>query len=322
DYRIDADALMHKLRSTTLETVMVDAGEIAERLLGDKIGANMLLVGASWQQGGLPLSYEALMHAITLNGVAIEKNKQAFELGRLAYAEPETVSRLMQPTPPVLLDAHRPQTAAEVIADRLERLQAYGGASYVARYRAMIDQPGFDTLSPEAQLALAKGAYKLLAVKDEWEVARLYARPEFLTELEAAFEGDLKLQFHIGAWPFAKRDKTTGKLGKAALGPWLLPALRLMSRMRGLRGSWLDPFRYGQEAQLHRKALAIYEADVSFALTQAAAGADPQVLAELLNLPEQIRGYGHVRERHLEKVQTRRAELRTALTQPSTVAAE
>jgi len=95
-----------------------------------------------------------------------------------------------------------------------------------------------------------------------------------------------------------------------------------MSRMRGLRGSWLDPFRYGQEAQLHREALAIYEADVSFALTQAAAGADPQLLAELLNLPDQIRGYGHVRERHLEKVQARRAELRAALTQPSTVAAE
>lgn len=323
DWSLNGAEQLERLTRTLGDRAMgMDAQGLAEKLMGDRVFANMLLVGASWQQGGLPLSYEALMHAITLNGVAIEKNKQAFELGRLAYAEPETVSRLMQPTPPVLLDAHRPQTAAEVIADRLERLLAYGGASYVARYRAMVEQPGFDALSPEAQLALAKGAYKLLAVKDEWEVARLYARPEFLTELEAAFEGDLKLQFHIGAWPFAKRDKTTGKLGKAALGPWLLPALRLMSRMRGLRGSWLDPFRYGQEAQLHREALAIYEADVSFALTQAAAGADPQVLAELLNLPEQIRGYGHVRERHLEKVQARRAELRAALTQPETVAAE
>jgi indolepyruvate ferredoxin oxidoreductase len=308
-----AEQLERLTRTLNDRAVGMDAQSLAEKVMGDRVFANMLLVGASWQQGGIPLSYEALMHAITLNGVAIDKNKKAFELGRLAIAEPQTVAALMGDNPPILLDAHRVETLEEIVAERKRRLMEYGGASLVKRFDDMLARTQAAGLSIEAQKATAKGAYKLLAVKDEWEVARLYARPSFLKELEEAFEGDLKLSFHVGAWPFAKTDKETGKIRKGQVGPWLLQVFRLMNKFRWMRGTVLDPFRNNAEARLNRKALADYEADLAFAEQHADDSAAHEGLTELLNQPEFIRGYGHVREVQIARVNKRREELKARI---------
>ena len=148
--------------------------------------------------------------------------------------------------------------------------------------------------------------------KDEWEVARLYARPEFRQELERTFEGSYSLRFHVGAWPFARTDATTGKPVKAEVGPWLMTAFRVMARLKGLRGTWLDPFRSSPERRLNAKLLAQYEADIALVLERLDAG-NHQSAVKLAALPEKIRGYGHVRETHAAAAAKERMELLDAL---------
>ena len=161
---------------------------------------------------------------------------------------------------------------------------------------------------------MAKGYYKLMAVKDEWEVARLYSKPEFKAQLAEAFEGDLDLTFYFGAWPYGGTDPKTGKPVKGAVsGKSAMRFFGLLNRFRGLRGTWLDPFRNTAEAQLARKLLADYEADIDFALANWSEGRATQIAA-LLDLPDQIRGYGHIRERHATQVATARAQLRAEIT--------
>ena len=165
--------------------------------------------------------------------------------------------------------------------------------------------------APALARAVARNLFKLMAHKDEWEVARLYARPEFRQELERTFEGDYRLKFHVAGGPFGRRDPVSGKLVKREVGPWLMTAFRLMSPMRGLRGSVLDPFRYSGERRLARDLLAGYEADLERSL--AGLSADTHATAvKLASLPEKIRGYGHVREAHVEAVASERAALLSA----------
>ncbi|MEM9438507.1 MAG: indolepyruvate ferredoxin oxidoreductase family protein, partial [Pseudomonadota bacterium] len=321
DWQLNGDEQQERLRRVLGDRIVtLDAQRLAERVIGDRMFANMLLVGASWQQGGIPLSFEALMRAIELNGVALEKNRKAFALGRLIVVEPEQIARLMGEDEPVALADHRVAPLEEVISYRVDRLRAYQGERLVKRYTDMMARLSASTLDEDTQRAVARGYYKLLAVKDEWEVARLYARPEFLEELKANFEGDLKLSFHVGAWPFGYIDKETGKPRKGEAGAWLLPVFKLMARFRWLRGTFLDPFARTEEAKIARRALAGYEEDIDFALAQAE-GADPAAIYELLNLPEFIRGYGHVRERHLQKVEVRRVALRGQILKPAQKAA-
>jgi indolepyruvate ferredoxin oxidoreductase len=288
----------------------MQAQSIAQDLMGDRVFANMLLVGAAWQQGGVPLSYEALMRAIELNGVAVEKNKRAFELGRLAAAEPDTIDRLTKKDTTVVLSDRRDENLDEIVTHRVALLTDYQNKRLAQQYETMIERVKASDLSTQAQIAVAKSYYKLLAVKDEWEVARLYAHPDFQAGLKDAFDGDLKLTFYVGAWPFGSKDKVTGKPRKGSAGGWMLRVFRMMAPLRALRGTLFDPFRNTDEAKLARKVLADYEADITFVLTQSATASQ---IAELLNLPEFIRGYGHVRERHVAEVDVKRRELRAAL---------
>ncbi|MCB1369065.1 MAG: indolepyruvate ferredoxin oxidoreductase family protein [Rhodobacteraceae bacterium] len=313
DWRLNGDVQLQRLSRLLGDKVQgLNAQVLAEKVMGDRLYANMLLVGASWQQGGLPLSLAALHRAIDLNGVQIEKNKQAFDLGRLAIADPEAAARLAGGEAPVDLAAHRTATLDEVAALRVADLTEYRDAALARRYSNMLAKVKAAGLDAGAQMAVAKGYYKLLAVKDEWEVARLYSRPEFRAALRDTFEGDLKLTFHVGAWPFGRIDRRTGKQIKREAGAWMLIAFRLMARLRGLRGSVLDPFRNSPEAKLARQVLADYEADIAFAVDHVATGEHAK-LADLLNLPDRIRGYGHIRERHVADVAKRRAALKAAL---------
>ncbi len=321
DWQLNGDEQMDRLTRVLGDRAAgMDAQKLAEQIMGDRVFANMVLLGAAWQQGGVPLSLEAIHRAIELNGVQIERNYQAFDLGRLALVEPETVARMATPTAVVNLNAHREQPVAEIIAHRADDLIAYQDAGLAKRYTDMMARVTTAGLSDASQRAVARGYYKLLAVKDEWEVARLYSRPEFLKSLKETFDGDLRLTFHVGAWPFGGKDKATGKPTKGEAGPWLLKAFGLMARFKGLRGSFIDPFKNTSEAKLARQVLADYEADIDFAIANATPGKAAQV-ADLLNLPDQIRGYGHVRERHVKAASAKRAALRDAIISTETQAA-
>jgi indolepyruvate ferredoxin oxidoreductase len=317
DWRLNGDEQLARLTRLLGDRARgLDAQRIAEQVMGDRVFANMLLMGAAWQQGGIPLSMAAIDRAIELNGVQIDRNRQAFALGRLAYAEPRTVARMCAPQGPVDLASHRKQSVADLVAHRAQALIAYQGAALSDRYTAMMARVQAAGLDEAGQRAVAQGYYKLLAVKDEWEVARLFTRPEFRQSLKDTFDGDLTLTFHLGAWPFGGTDRKTGKPIKGQAGPWMMRVFGLMARMRGLRGTLLDPFRNTAEARLARRVLADYESDIEFALAHlsadTSAGTGPRIAA-LLALPEQIRGYGPVRERHVAAAETKRQALRTSI---------
>lgn len=322
DWQLNGDEQLERLTRLLGEaTTGIDAQHLAEKVMGDRVFANMLLMGAAWQQGGIPLSLEAIHRAIELNGVAVEKNKRAFDLGRLAMAKPQAAAELAGHDAPILLEERRETPLDEVIAKRVEELTAYKDAAFAKRYTDMVARVADAGLSEAAQRAVAKGYYKLMAVKDEWEVARLYTRPEFKAQLEETFEGDLDLTFYFGAWPYGGTDPKTGKPVKGAVkGKTAMRFFGLLNRLRGLRGTVFDPFRNNAEAKLARRLLSDYEADIDFVLANWS-DATAATLTELLDLPEHIRGYGHVRERHAEAVTKRRAELKAALSNTAANAA-
>ena len=314
DWRVDAEAQVARMSARILDRARpIDAQVLAEKVLGDRLFANMLLVGAAWQQGGIPISLEAIQRAIELNAVQIERNKQAFDLGRLAYADRDRAARLMQGDAANPVDAQHEQTLPQIIARRVEELTAYQNAAYARRYSGMLEKAQGAGLDLPSVTAIARGYHKLLATKDEWEVARLFSKPSFRKALGDEFEGDLKLTYYFGAWPFAKADKQGGRIQKGAVPePWVTLFFGLMNRFRRLRGTVLDPFRNSEEARLARRLLADYEDDIDLALAHCSEQTAADI-AELLALPEQIRGYGHVRERHARAVAPRRASLRAAI---------
>ena len=322
DWQLNGDGQFERLRRTLGDKVRgIRAQDLAERVMGDRLYANMLLMGASWQQGGIPLSLAAIDRAIELNGVGIDKNRRAFDLGRLAIADPEAAERLAGTPAPILLDRHREQGVDQFVERRRADLTAYRDAALAEHYARRVAQVAAAGLDDAAQMAVARGYYKLLAIKDEWEVARLYAKPSFQEHLSQTFEGDMDLTFHFGAWPFGGKDPRTGKFTKGAVkGRTAMRFFRLMNRMRFLRGTLFDPFRNTDEARLARRLLAEYEADIDFALMQATPD-NAERIAELLNLPDRIRGYGHVRARHAEAVAPRRQALRDAILAGQTRAA-
>jgi len=326
DWRMNAGALVAEIERTAGERGHVfNAARLASALFGDAIYVNMILLGASWQTGAIPLSHAALMRAIELNGVNIPRNKEAFEVGRLAtHDHAQIASMLDAATGPQPTGFKRDGTLEEFIADRRAFLTKYKDAAYADKYEARVRS----VARLESGLGLGEGLtravafsyFKLLANKDEWEVARLYASPAFGEQLRETFEGDLKLTFHVGAWPFGRFDTKAGKFVKGEAGPWLLPVFKLMAKARGLRGTVLDPFKHNAEAKLARRLLADYEADIDFALREASALTHAD-LTTLLSLPEKIRGYGYVRQAHADKVAPEGVRLRDQVVTAKAIAA-
>ncbi|THD71631.1 indolepyruvate ferredoxin oxidoreductase family protein [Thalassobius vesicularis] len=310
DWQLDGAVQVGRL-STVLgdDLHSFDAQGLARQVMGDSVYANFVLMGAAWQQGGIPLSLEAIEHAIALNGVSIGQNRQAFDLGRLVIADPEKIGELTEAKAPLPLEANRAATLDQIVVHRTSELAASQGSRAVRRFEATLRKAREAGLDDKALKALARGLYKLMAVKDEWEVARLYTKPSFAEALRDSFDGELSLTFHFGAWPFGGTDPKTGQPVKGAVkGKTAMRAFRLMNRLRFLRGTLLDPFRNTDEARLARRLLANYEADIALAMHCWSSETAP-LLAELLDLPEHIRGYGHVRERHAQATGKRRAEI-------------
>ena len=313
DWQVDTAALLCRIEDRCGKSGVdtIEAIRIAGSLLGDPIAANMFMLGLAWQRGWIPVSRAAIERAIELNNVQVEFNKQCFQWGRRAAHDRAAVERRAAPAANVVSFSPR-ESVDSVVATRVEFLTAYRDAAYAQRYRAfvarVIEAERAGGLGDRLSRAVARCHFKLLAVKDEWEVARLYATEDFQRELDATFEGDYKLRFHLGAWPFARTDPATGLPVTGEAGLWVLTAFRWMARLRGLRGTWLDPFRISSERQLDRKLLAEYEADVERMIAGLdAAGYERAV--RIASLPDRIRGYGHVRAVSADAVAKEREEL-------------
>jgi len=283
----------------------IDAQHLATRLMGDALYGNMLLLGYAWQLGLVPVSAHALDQAIALNGAAVAANRQAFLWGRRAAVDPQKVAEIAGPL------AGQPfvaQTLDELIASRVAHLTAYQNAELAARYQCRIDS--IHSLGNDELTRMVADQYaRLLAPKDEYEVARLYSETDFLQRLGETFDGDLRLSFHL-APPGLTRPGPDGRPRKITFGPWLLSALKWLARARGLRGGWLDPFRFGPEKVVDRKLLADYEADLD--LIAEGRGTPDGALA-LASWPANVRGFGPVRESALQQAAVTRESARAAL---------
>ncbi|GLT09535.1 MFS transporter [Sulfitobacter porphyrae] len=276
-----------------------DANAMAERLMGDAVFANVMMLGFAWQKGLVPVSLTALYQAIELNGVAPDRNKDAFAYGRVMAADPGKLA-LPQPTPP-------DETVQGLIDRRMEFLTDYQDAAYARRYAETLARFANTGATDAMQRAAAKSLFKLMAYKDEYEVARLHSQTGFAARIAEEFEGDYKVRYHLAPpiWPTG-RD-TRGRPFKKSFGPWMGSAFRLLARMKRLRGSWADVFSYGADRRLELALIGWY-ADL---LDQVARSALPEEdKLALLAAPMEIRGYGPVKEKAAEKI---RAEVKARL---------
>ena len=288
-----------------------DAEAAATRLMGDSIYTNPMILGYAWQKGWVPLGLESLMRAIELNAVQVEKNKQAFDWGRRAAHDPQAMAALLAPaTPAQVIQFKKRDTVEELVARRVDFLTAYQNAAYAQTYQDFVEK----VRQAESRLgktslteAVARYLFKLMAYKDEYEVARLHTDPAFRAQIAEQFEGDYRLQLHLAPPLFAKTNDK-GELIKQTYGPWMLKAMSVLARFKGLRGTALDVFGRTEERRTERELIVQYRADIEGLMAGLNADSHALVL-EVARLPEQIRGFGHVKARHLAAVQTRREQL-------------
>ena len=281
-----------------------DADAVAGRLMGDTLYINPMILGYAWQKGWLPLTRASLMRAIELNAVAVEQNKLAFEWGRQAAHDWSRVQALLAPSQVVELKPR--ETVAHLLQRRAEFLTAYQNAAYAERYSAFVRhvQAAESVLGKSALTeAVARNLFKLMAYKDEYEVARLYTDGAFQQKIASLFEGDAQLKFHLAPPLLAKRN-SKGELVKRPYGPWVMKAFGVLARLKGLRGTALDPFGRTDERRAERALIREYEDCIQALLPELGAGNHALAL-EIARIPDQIKGYGHVKERNLAAARSR-----------------
>jgi indolepyruvate ferredoxin oxidoreductase len=302
-------------------TDFIDGTHIATTLCGDSIATNMFMLGYAYQKGLVPVSAAAIEQAIALNATAVDANKRAFLWGRRAAHDRAAVERLVARAAPEPESHQIARTFDDIVAKRVAVLTAYQDAAYAARYRALAERarraeqertPGRSGFAE----AVARFYFKLLAYKDEYEVARLYTDGTFLKAIEAQFEGDYRLEFNLAPPLAAQRDLETGHLKKRTFGPWMLRAFRLLAKLRRVRGTKLDIFGYSAERRLERQLIADYER-VAEELAAGLDHANHDLAVRIAEVPDQIRGFGHVKQAHLEKAKRLEAELLAAFRAPT-----
>ena len=271
-----------------------DANAMAEKLMGDAVFANVMMLGYAWQRGLVPVSLTALEQAIELNGVVPDKNRAAFGFGRVMAANPEAIEAHFAPAP-------APDDSVDsLIARRMEFLTGYQNRAYAERYKSRLDAltNALPDGSEDLLRAAAKSLFKLMAYKDEYEVARLHRQSGFEDRIADSFEGDYKVHYHLAppAWPTGRDGR--GRPNKRKFGPWMGRAFDLLAAMKPLRGTWADPFSYGADRKLEVGLIDWYEA----VMAEAPALPHDEALA-VLSAPMEIRGYGPVKEAAAEKVQ-------------------
>ena len=290
---------------------LVDATKLATALLGDTIAANLFMVGYAWQRGLVPLSEAALMKAVELNGVAVDWNKQAFSWGRRAAHDPNAVTALLEESKAEETPNYE---SLDALIDRLtNELTAYQNEKYAGQYRALVSDvrvidEKLNNGAEELSRVVAIYAYKLMAYKDEYEVARLFTDPAFKRKLDEQFEGDYRLEFNLAPPLLAKKDPNTGVPRKMQFGPWMMTAYRFLSAFKGLRGTPFDPFGHTAERKMERRIISEYQALIAEIL-EGVTAENYDLAVELASVPDLIRGYGHIKERNVLLAEERKAEL-------------
>jgi indolepyruvate ferredoxin oxidoreductase len=308
------------------DVTFIDATRLASSLLGHSIGTNLFMLGHAWQQGFVPVSKEALYRAIELSGVAVEDNLRAFAWGRRAAADRAGTERCAHEAEYLPQTRRLSASLDEVIARRREYLVAYQDERHARRYLDLVARaraaenrvaPGSIALTE----AVARNAFKLFATKDEYEVARLLSDPQFVAALRHTFDGDLRVHFHFAILGLAQVDPVSGVPRKQVYGPWMWHALRVLSKLKALRGTWFDPFGYCEERRRERARVVAYEATLG-ELLGALRTDNLAVAVEIAALPERLRGYGPIRERNAAAMQQRQAELIPQFHRPAEVRAK
>jgi indolepyruvate ferredoxin oxidoreductase len=297
---------------------LLDANGIASRLMGDTIFANIIMAGAAWQSGLIPVSLEALLRAIELNGVRIDENTKAFQWGRIAAHDPDAIARLLNG------DNNVVETLESMIERRRAFLVDYQDSRLADRYIALVDkvrsaESGIAEDAPLAE-AVANAYFRLLSYKDEYEVARLHTRPEFLENLRAEYGENTRLRFHLAPPLLGGKRDARGRPRKREFGAWILPLFRVLARLRGLRGTAFDIFGYTAERRTERQLVGEFEDVVDEVLGALTADNRDQAIAAI-DCFREIRGYGPVKEEAIDEVRTRVEEALATLQQPGAKAA-
>ncbi len=272
----------------------VDANRLADQLMGDTVFANVILMGAAWQKGLVPVSEAALIQAIRLNGVAVEANLQAFALGRALAIRADEVKDLMPS------ETRAPETFLEIVEDRVQRLTRYQDADYGARYRATLDRFAAGVADEDLRGLAARSLFKLMAYKDEYEVARLHMETGFLDGLRDQFDGDLRVSYHMAPPILNWRKDARGRPVKRKFGPWMQGAMRWLAKGRRFRGTALDPFGWMAERREMRAMIGWYEDGLARIAAEYSAEHRQEAQA-FLAAPLEMRGYGPVWQKAVEK---------------------
>ena len=279
-----------------------DANGAAERLLGDSVFANVMMLGFAWQQGLVPVSFEALARAIELNGVAIDRNMTAFSLGRILAARPDALARQLDGP------ARREETLDDLIGRRADFLAEYQDRTWADRFNARIGRFRATGAPEDLVRHAVRSLFKLMSYKDEYEVARLHTRTGFAEGLSRDFEGDFTVNYHL-APPFLPLGKDArGRPRKRRFGPWMSHAFGALARMKRVRGTVFDPFGYTGERRMERALIGWYE-DLLESCPRAPVGEQHARWARILSAPMDIRGYGPVKSEAVDRVKTEVAAL-------------
>jgi indolepyruvate ferredoxin oxidoreductase len=312
DWRLPGGDLERDIRETVQSAEFVAATELASALMGDAIATNMFMLGYAYQKGWLPLSRTALERAIELNGVAVEFNKASFLWGRRAAADLERLRRIAMPAEVVAIEEHPSRNLAELVERRSRYLADYQDEAYASRYRSLVERvrkvEEQKIGSTRLAEAVARAYHRLLAYKDEYEVARLHADGFLEKKVAGMFEGDYTVAFHLAPPLIAKLDPVSGEPRKMRFGPWILPVFKLLKRLRFLRGTAFDPFGHTEERRMERALIGEYEGCVERLL----AGLTPQnqaLAVQIASLPDEMRGFGYIKKRNVEAARKKRDEL-------------
>ncbi len=311
-------ARIHSLQQRCLSLDRLSVSSMAAALLGDAMYANALMLGFAAQKGWLPVSLEALRQSIRLNGVAVENNHMALMWGRHLALDPDAVRRVCAArSRDVLVFPQRSESLQEFIAAKAQYLVAYQNQDLADRYRLLVDRVAQADKALKGKAgaltrAVAHGYFRVLACKDEYEVARLLTAPEFQERLDAEFSKRRSLSFHMAPPLLARMDKATGRPRKMRFGPWLLPVMRVLARAKFIRGTKLDPFSYSAERRAERAWVRIYAGLIPEILTKLRAD-NYETAVELASLPVEIRGFGPIKMASMERADKRLSELRLQL---------
>ncbi len=294
----------------------------ATKLMGDSIYTNPMLLGYAWQKGWLPLTLDSLIRAIELNAVAVDNNKTAFAWGRRAAHDLPSVERLFAPAQVIAMPTARDSVDA-LVAKRVAFLTAYQNADYAKTYEAFVRK----TETAESTLGktlltqnVARYLFKLMAYKDEYEVARLHTDTTFLNKVNAMFEGDFKINYNLAPPMIAKKNEK-GELQKRQFGPWMLTGFKVLAKLKGLRGTAFDVFGKTEERQMERALIGEYTTSIDM-LLKTLNSANHATAVEVARIPELIKGYGHVKERNVKTARLQWAGLMkdfAGISQPSSV---